>query len=383
MKKKTCVLLLCAAVLLSSSVTYLLTTKKYKREIEFCRDNADLLNVYEEISTKFYKEISKENLLDYMIKGCVEACDEDYCDYFTPDMITEKRVNENSSVSRSGFAVDKNRQDLIVVTEVDEGSRAEEMGLEVGDIITSIDGEDVREKGYYKAIRDLLGKDGTKMTLHIRRGKDTELDIEFIRDNTVPEAGKSMYCEIMENDILYIGFDYFNANYLEWVKKTLSENKYRAIIFDIRNNSGGETWSTVEMFDLFAEEGNRVLTREERTGKELVYETTTDGKEIGCPVAVLVNENSISSAEIFAMFFKDTGKGTLIGTKTKGKGIFQNNLYLSNMLTYSYTAGYYYVNDLPNYDGIGVYPDITVEMDESLKLTPDDVQLQKAIEILG
>ncbi len=383
MKKKTCALILCAAVLFSSSVTYLLTTKNYEREIEFCRDNADLLTVYEEISTKFYKEISKENLLDYMIKGCVDACDEDYCFYDTSNMFDERRVNENSSVSRSGFAVDKNRQDLIVVTEVDEGSRAEEMGLEVGDIITSIDGEDVREKGYYKAIRDLLGKDGTKMTLHIRRGKDTELDIEFIRDNTVPEEEKSMYHEIMEDDILYISFDYFNVNYLEWIKQTLSENEYRAIILDLRNNSGGEIWSAVEMFDLFAEAGSKVTTRVERTGEEEIHETTTDGNEIRCPVAVLVNENSVSSAEILSTLFKDTGRGTLIGTKTYGKGIFQNETRLSNMLTFAYTAGYVYVNDVPNYDGVGVYPDITVEMDETLKLTPEDVQLQKAIEVLG
>ncbi len=383
MNKKTFALITCGAVMLSSSVTYLLTTKKYKREIDFCKENKDLLTVYDDISNNFYKEISKEQLLDYMIKGCLDACDEDYCVYRTGNMIDQNYVNIESSVSRSGFAVEKNRQDLIVVTKVDEDSRAEEMGLKAGDVITSIDGEDVREKGYYKAIRDLLGKDGTKMMLHIKRGIDTELDIEFIRNNAVDETEKSMSYEIIEDDILYMKFLYFNGDSLAWIKETVSENEYRALIIDIRNNDGGEIWSAVEVFDLFEGSGSRVVTRVERTGEEEIHKTNTTGDEIECPIVVLVNENTISSAEILSMLFKDTGRATLVGTKTHGKGIFQNEKRLGNMLTYSYTAGYVYVNDAPNYDGIGVYPDITIEMDEELMLTPDDIQLKKALEILG
>ena len=132
MKKKTIALLICAVVLLSSGVTYLLTMKKYEREIDFCRKNADLLYIHEDIKTNFFKEISDEQLLDYMIKGCIDACDEQYTTYKTANILDEDYVNNDSSVSRSGFAVDKNRHDLIVVTKVDEGSRAEEMGLQVG-----------------------------------------------------------------------------------------------------------------------------------------------------------------------------------------------------------------------------------------------------------
>lgn len=382
MKKKTIALLICAVVLLSSGVTYLLTMKKYEREIDFCRKNADLLYVHEDIKTNFFKEISDEQLLDYMIKGCIDACDEQYTTYKTANILDEDYVNNDSSVSRSGFAVDKNRHDLIVVTKVDEGSRAEEMGLQVGDIITSIDGEDVLEKGYYKAIRDLLGKDGTKMMLHIKRGMDTELDIEFTRCNVVQNTEKYFYHEIMNDDILYIRFSYFDANTNTYIQNTLKENEYKSVILDVRNNHGGMVDDAVKIFDLFAGSGSKVVRKYTRIDDEHVHETT-DGDEIECPVVVLVNEKSISSAEILSLLFKDTGRGTLIGEKTFGKGIFQIHRRLSNMLTYCYTAGYIYVNDAPNYDGIGVYPDITIEMDEELMLTPDDIQLKKALEILG
>lgn len=383
MKKKTITLMICATAMLSVGATYSLTCMKYKRQLDFCKDNAPLLDVYDNISNKFYKEIDKEDLLDYMIKGCVEACDEDYCLYNTPNMVDENYVNENSAVSRSGYAVDKNRQGLIVVTEVRSGSRAEEMGLQVGDIITSVDGVDVLENGYYKTIKKLLGKDGVTRKLHIRRDLDTELDMDFVIYNVEENTEKSFYCEMMNDDTLYIKFVYFDENTCIEIENAIKDNKFSSIIIDIRNNDGGKIWCANRIFDLFEKAGNRILLKRERNGKNDIFETATDGKELDCPVAVLVNGRTISAAEILTALFKDTGRGTIIGEKTYGKGIFQDNPHLENMLSYSYTAGYVYVNDLPNYDGVGVYPDVTVEMDDSLILTDKDIQLEKALEILG
>lgn len=383
MKKKTIALMICGTAMLSAGATYSLTCMKYKRQLDFCKDNAMLLYVYDDIGENFYKKITKEDLLDNMIKGCVEACDEDFCTYKTSNMIDENAVNIESSVSRSGYAIDKNRQGLIVVTEVRDGSRAEEMGLQVGDIITNVDGIDVLENGYYKTIRKLLGKDGVTRKLHIKRGLDEELDIDFVIYNVMNDAEKTFDCKIMDDDVLYIKFMQFDENSCINIENAIEENDFKTILIDIRNNNGGEVWCANRIFDLFEKAGSRILLKHERSGKDEIYETSTDGKELECPVAVLVNGNSISAAEILAALFKDTGRGVVIGEKTYGKGIFQNRTRLENMLTYSYTAGYVYVNDLPNYDEIGVYPDVTVEMDSSLMLTDKDVQLKKALELLG
>lgn len=383
MKKKIAVLSVSLSVVLTAGLTYGLTYNKYKKEIEFGKKNADLLTAYEDIRNNFYKVIDDETLCEYMVKGCLDACDEDFCFFNTSNMIDERRVNEDSSVSRSGFSVEKNRHDEIVVTEVKPGSRADEMGIKTNDIITMIDGDTIAEKGgYYKAIRKLMGKDGTTVKLHIRRDKE-ELDIDFVRYNVYPDSEKSFYSELMEDDVLYIHFLYFNDNLIDNFKTVLNENEYKSIIIDLRNNHGGEVEYATKIFDYFVGEGSKAVAKYERSGKEKVFKTSTDGKELDCNVVVLVNENTISAGELLAAFFKDTGRGKIIGEKTYGKGVFQNTTMLECMLSYSYTAGYLYVNDMPNNDEVGIYPDIEVPMDESLILTPDDIQLQKALEIYG
>lgn len=383
MKKRVIILAVSLTAVISAGLTYGLTYNKYKREIEFGKKNADLLTAYDDIKNNFYKTIDDETLCEYMVKGCFDACDEDFCNFNTSNMIDERRVNEDSSVSRSGFAVDKNRHDEIVVTDVKPGSRADEMGLKTNDIITMIDGETIAEKGgYYKAIRKLMGKDGTTVKLHIRREKE-ELDINFVRYNVYPDSEKSYYTEMMNEDILYIHFLNFNDSLATNFENTLNENEYKSIVLDLRNNHGGEVECATRIFDYFVGEGNKAVAKYERSGKEEVFKTSTDGKELDCDVVVLVNENTISAGELFAAFFKDSGRGKIIGERTYGKGIFQNTAMLDCMLPYTYTAGYLYVNDMPNNDEVGVYPDIEVIMDESKILTPDDIQLEKAIEILS
>lgn len=383
MKKIVMFFAVILSVALTAGLTYGLTYNRYKREIEFCRKNADLLTAYEDIKNNFYKIIDDETLCEYMIKGVLDACDEEYSTFETSNMFDESRVNGDSSVSRSGFTVDKNRHDEIVVTEVKQGSRADEMGLMTNDIIMMINDETIAEKGgYYKAIRKLMGKDNTTMKLHIRRGTE-ELDIDFRRCNIVDDSEKNFYSEIMGNDILYIHFLHFDQNSVISFEEALNENEFKSIILDLRNNHGGEVHCAAEIFDFFSEAGSKVLLKHERSGEEEIYSTSTDGNELDCGVAVLVNENTISSGEILAAFFKDTGRGILIGEQTYGKGIFQVQNMLESMLTYSYTAGYVYVNDMPNYDEVGMCPDIEVSMDESKILTQDDIQLKKAIEILS
>ena len=238
------------------------------------------------------------------------------------------------------------------------------------------------ERAAGKNIRKLMGKDGTTVKLHIRRDNE-ELDIDFVRYNVYPDSEKSFYSELMDDDVLYIHFLYFNDSLIDNFKTALNENEYKSIVIDLRNNHGGEVEYATQIFDYFVGDGNKAVAKYERGGKEKVFKTSTDGKELDCNVVVLVNENTISAGELLAAFFKDTGRGKIIGEKTYGKGIFQNTAILDCMLTYTYTAGYLYVNDMPNNDEIGVYPDIEIRMDESKMLTPGDTQLKKAIEILS
>jgi carboxyl-terminal processing protease len=159
-------------------------------------------------------------------------------------------------------------------------------------------------------------------------------------------------------------------------------NDIKGLIFDLRDNGGGVADEAVKIFDLFYGSGCSVKTVYEKSGKVEIYETS-DGVKYDFPVVLLVSEKSLSSSEILAAFVQDTGRGTVVGTVTGGKGVFQRATELEDCSTYYIVAGYYYVNDLPNYDGVGITPDIIVEMDPELIGTDDDIQLKKAIELLS
>ena len=123
--------------------------------------------------------------------------------------------------------------------------------------------------------------------------------------------------------------------------------------------------------------------RASKPKKKMVHKTTNETPLKDVKVAVLVSEETLSSGEILAALFSNTGRGTVIGTQTGGKGVFQESFTLSDMSTYSIVSGYYYVNDVPNYNGVGITPDIVMEMEKRYRFTDDDTQLEKAIELLS
>ncbi|MDE5946257.1 MAG: hypothetical protein K2G63_02960, partial [Oscillospiraceae bacterium] len=111
------------------------------------------------------------------------------------------------------------------------------------------------------------------------------------------------------------------------------------------------------------------------------YKTTSDIK-YHFNVVLLVSENTYSCGEIFPLLFQDSELGTVIGTQTAGKGVFQRSIILDNFTSYAIVSGYYYVNDVPNFHNVGITPDVIVDMDKDFINTDNDIQLQKAIEFL-
>ena len=113
--------------------------------------------------------------------------------------------------------------------------------------------------------------------------------------------------------------------------------------------------------------------------------TTADGDSIDANVIVIVNENTASAAEILSSYLKQQVNAIIVGTNTFGKGVFQQDAKLSNGGNLHYTAGYFTVGDWECWQGKGIAPDIEIAMDydENIIGTDEDIQLQKAIEILG
>lgn len=363
-----------------AGLTYLGTYYYYKDEIEFGRQNSQLLEVIDNIDENFYLDTDKEQMTYDMISGAVNGLDDKYTYYRAMNESAERDVNYSITLKSSGFQIDKDKTGNILVTEVEKNSQAEKMGLKAGDLITDIDGQNVIETGYYNIISELMGKDYTKMNLKIMRDSES-FEIEFVRRNIMERYSDVDY-RMIDDNTLYYRFNSFDDSSVSNFRSAVNENPdTENVIFDLRQNGGGLTTETVKFFDLFSDSGNQVKEVYSKSGKEEIYETS-DGIEYSFNIVLLVSGETYSSGEIFPLLFQDTGLGTVIGAQTAGKGVFQLKYMLDDFTSLYLVGGYYYVNDCPNYHNIGITPDIIIPMDNSLIGTDDDIQLKKAVEFL-
>lgn len=314
------------------------------------------------------------------INGYLQSIGDEYTLYYKDEEDDVKfqtdYINSSGTADASGFQVDISEDGNILLTEVKKGFSADNQGLKKDDIITHIDGVSISEHGYENYANKILGKDGTKVNLTINRNGEI-FDIEFTRSHhyinncEYERIGNVQYIKIRHID------RFMQGQLDQSLRDADNTNK---IIFDMRNCPGGEIYTVVTIaaqlsgsakVDKYFNNGYIENCFEE-------YDTRCAGKEI----VLLVNENTASAAEIFTAVMKQNLDVTIVGTNTFGKGIFQEFKELSDGAQLRYTAGYFTVGDWDCWQGIGIAPDIEVEMDNALIGTEDDVQLAKALEIL-
>ena len=359
---------------------------KYRTELEFVSKYNVVVEAYDTIKSKYYMDdVDDARINQNLVDGLIDGLDDPFCGYSPKDEWEQSFINNAPSMLSSGFSVERDiRSKLIRVTNVVEGSQAEKMGLKKGDMISAIDGVKVEKDNFGEVGEMLLGKDGTKMKLEVLRD-DEVITIDFVRVNDGIQT-RSLEKRVLENNIGYIKFDEF-GDFSETNKQNFPKimdelGDVNGLILDMRENGGGSGEDAIGIFDYFADSGSELRLKGEKNGFESVTETT-DGVDYHMPVVVLTSGKTASSAEIIAALFQSTGRGTVVGTQTYGKGVFQYEEPLSDASIMTLVEGYYYVNDVPNYNGVGITPDIVIKMDNELIGTDEDIQLKKAIELLS
>ena len=368
-----------------AGLTYLGVTKYYEKQLSFAEKNPQLISAYNDVEDNFYKSADEKTLEYDMIDGLIEGLDDRFTYYEPAKVSNEDYVNDCVMLRYNGFQIARDEVTKgILVTEVEKGSIAEKLGMSEDNLIVSIDGEIVGDLGYYKSIDLLLGKKDAPTELVCRHNDEYySMSIERGKRPDDEEDENASDNVWFDDGVLYYRFysfeSYTAADFLNYSSQF---DGLKGIVIDLRENSGGITETAVEFFDLFSGEGSVVKNVSSRTGEETAYKTTSDVK-LKCPVTVLVSGDTLSSAEILTALFQSTGRGTVIGSQTGGKGVYQGSVTLDDMSSYALVEGYYYVNDVPNYHNVGLTPDIVIDMDEELRYTARDTQLAKALELLG
>lgn len=193
----------------------------------------------------------------------------------------------------------------------------------------------------------------------------------------------------MYDDVVYIDSRNFNLYGIQGFTHFFKDNenpKTDGYIIDLRNNIGGSTDNCTGILEYFIDQPLTIGKLHYYNGDEVELQVSGTKKTNGEKIIILMNEKTASSAEIFTSAMKQfyNGEVITIGTTTKGKGTFQDIKYLSDDELVKYTAGYYTVGNWDCYDGIGIAPDIEISMDylPDIICTDNDIQLQKALELL-
>ncbi len=309
------------------------------------------------------------------MKGYVSGIDDKYSRYLTEEeYLTEQNDNSGTLVGL-GLTIAEDESGYIRISEIASNSPATDSGLFENDIIIAIDGVDVKEIGFAESADAMRGTEGSTVSLTIRReGKDTEYS--FTRRSIEVTTVES---EMLGNYVGYIKISGFKQNtsqqFIDALER-LTANGATSLIFDLRDNGGGLVSALSECLDPLLPEGV-VATAEYKDGhsETLVY---SDASELNMPMAVIVNENTASAAELFAASLRDFGKAPLVGSQTYGKGVMQTTTELENGGAVILTVAEYKTAHSECYDGIGLTPDVPVEND----VEGFDAQYSAAIEVV-
>lgn len=335
------------------------------------------LNALDSLMDYFYfEDVDEEEAKSNIFKGYLESFGDKYTAYYTPEEYKMLVESTTGTFYGIGAVCQKQEDGTIKVADAYEDAPAYKAGIRTGDLISKVDGTDIREMDLNTAVAMIKGDIGTTVTLEIIRDGQT-FSVTVTRDKV---SAKTVDYEMQENNIGYIYVSQFDDVTTEQFKNAvddLTNQGMKSLIIDIRSNPGGMLSTVVDMLDYILPDGLLVYT-EDKSGKRTEY-SGNNSAELSVPLAVLVDENSASASEIFAGAVQDYEKGAIIGTQTFGKGIVQTIRPLTDGSAVKFTIAKYFTPLGQDIHGKGVTPDQIVEYNSD---TETDEQLDAAIEYL-
>lgn len=337
----------------------------------------------------FLYEADESKMLEGALEGTLAALGDPYTQFLTKEDFEALMQDTEGSYEGIGVYVTASEDNKIMIVSPIEDTPADKAGLKTGDIILRINGTEFNAKQIDEAVKAIKGEPGTSVTLSVLRtdkeGKQSTMDVvvnrEKIRIKTIKQS-------MLENNVGYIRISTFDMQTAEDFNVAFDELKskgMKSLVIDLRYNPGGIIDATVDITDKFLGEG--IITYTKTKAGEMEY-YKSDAEKDDIPIVLLINDGSASASEIMSGALKDTKRATLIGTKTFGKGIVQRVQRFGNDGEgIKMTVSEYFTPNGINIHGIGIEPDIKVELPEDVKgygfeYYDTDVQLQKAVEVL-
>ena len=368
-------------ILFGSSITY---EKENVVVTNIPEELEEFVTTYENIYQNYYKKVKKEDLISAAYEGMVNSLDDPYAAYMEKEDSESFNQTVNGEYVGIGAAVEYKEENAKIST-VYKNSPAQKAGLEAGDQLVAIDGQDVKGKTLSQITKMIKGKENTKVSIKISRDGN-EKNYEVKRSKFAVPSVSSKIIKKNDKKIGYISIDIFSSTTYSQFKKeydSLIKKKIDSLIIDVRNNPGGQLDDVKEILQLLEKKDKVLYQIQTKNIKNKIYDGTKDYCKY--QIAILINKNSASASEILATSLKENNNAILVGKTTYGKGTVQKAYSLSSGATLKYTTQKWLT---PNGNWInekGIAPDEEINLSDEYNVNPSDDtdnQLQKAIEVL-
>jgi carboxyl-terminal processing protease len=368
---------------------------------------AILSEIYSVLSSSYVDKnlITEQRFRDAAIQGVMDSLNDPHTDYLSPSDLQSGVLDLSSTYQGIGASVSDANGPVTIVAPF-RGSPAEEAGIRAGDIILAVDGESTEGWSDNEAVQVIRGPAGTTVTLTVQHIDGTVEDITITRGDiliesvyTVPalesipgESGDNLVDRTgaIVEDIAYVHITQFHDRTVGELRTALDgveSGQYTGLIVDVRSNPGGLLSATVDVLDEFMD-GGIILSEVDADRNTESWSARPGGVATTIPIVVLQDQGSASGAEVLAAALRDNGRAQVVGTRSFGKGTVNQLRRLENCGDPA-GCGAIYISIgrwlTPNgeqIEGVGVTPDLVVEMTQDDYIEVGDVQLFAAIDVL-
>lgn len=321
-------------------------------------------------SEALHSDIDRKALIETGARGMLSALNDTYAEYYTAEEYEAYLSRINGEYNGIGILVGQPDETGAQVLDVYEDNPADIAGVQTGDIITAVDGKSMAGVQLDELVAAVDVAIGETVNLTILRGTQTlELPVTSAAINI-----KRVSYALFKEHTGYIRLDMFTGNCVdefEEALRNLNERGMKSLVIDLRNNPGGSLDDVVEIADMLLGDCTIVSLKGNDSEDDRIF--TSKGQPLKVPLAILVNENSASASEILAGAIQDNNAGMVVGMKTFGKGIVQTTMPLeSNGSWLKMTTEEYFTPSGVNIHGVGITPDIIVDLPADMKGTPID-----------
>ena len=341
------------------------------------------------IDTQFVTECDGDAVVDSAMSGAVSGLDDRWSYYMDADSYAAYLDYSANRYQGIGVTIRKDEETggFLIVT-VNRDGPAQRAGITAGDIILAVDGVSVTE-GDTEDVRALIQADyGKDALVTVRHEDGSEEDFSVSCEEVFSSP---VEYELLDEDVGYIIIDNFREGAADEAKNAVGElmsDGASCLVFDVRNDPGGQLTELVSILDYLLPEGD-VFIRSDRAGHETIE--TSDASCIELPMAVIVNGDSYSAAEFFAAALREYDRAVVVGEPTTGKARSQITVPLFDGSAVHISKYAYLTPDRVDlYEAGGIVPDVEIALTEEERqrfdtgwLEPgDDPQIRAAIDAL-